>query len=71
MTNYTQAAARKEINKIAKANGLVFKRQNVTINGSQGYMFTSRLTGLAIIENCTFWSAYADCMSGNIDDNKQ
>ena len=71
MSNYTQAEARKEINEIAKENGLVFKRQNSTINGVQAYRFTSRETGLNIIENCTFWSAYADCMSGNVSDNKQ
>ncbi len=71
MTNYTQAEARKEINKIAKENGLMFKRQNATINGLQAYMFTSRQTGIKVIENCTFWSAYELCMSGYIEDNKQ
>lgn len=67
MNNYTQAEARKEINAIAKANGLVFKRQNATINGLQAYMFTNRTTGAKVIENCTFWSAYADCMSGYVE----
>ena len=71
MSGYTQAEARKEINTIAKENGLVFKRQNATINGAQAYQFTSRKTGCKIIENCTFWSAYADCMSGHVAGNKQ
>ncbi len=71
MKNYTQAEARKEINKIAKENGLMFKRQNATINGAQAYMFVNRQTGIKIIEKCTFWSAYANCMSGYIEDNKQ
>lgn len=67
MTNFTQAQARKEINKIAKENGLVFKRQNATINNSQAYMFTNRATGEKVIENCTFWSAYENCISGYIE----
>lgn len=71
MTNYTQAEARKEINAIAKENGLLFKRQNATLNGVQAYMFTSRSGGEKIIENCTFWSAYEICMSGDIERNKQ
>lgn len=70
MTNYTQAEARKEINAIAKENGLVFKRQNATINDKQAYMFTDRKTGAKVIENCTFWSAYEDCVSGQISNNK-
>ncbi len=67
MANYTQAEARKEINAISKKSGLVFKRQNATINGKQAYQFTNRATGSKVIENCTFWSAYADCMSGQIE----
>jgi len=68
---YTQAEARKEINKISKDNGLTFKRQNCTINGAQGYMFTNRSSGSRVIENCTFWSAYENCMSGYVQEHKQ
>ena len=66
MANYTQAEARKEINAIAKKNGLLFKRQSATIAGKQAYMFTCRTTGKKVIENRTFWGAYEDCMSGYI-----
>ena len=66
MISYTQAEARKEINAIAKESNLVFKRQNATINGVQAYMFTNRSTGARVIENCTFWTAYANCMSGYV-----
>ena len=64
--NYTQAQAAKEIRKIAKDAGMTFKRQNARINGKQAYMFTDRLTGIRIISNCTFWSAYECCMSGYV-----
>jgi K+-transporting ATPase c subunit len=63
-----QANARKEINKIAKAAGLIFKRQNATINGAQAYQFLNRLTGEKVVENMTFWSAYENCMSGYISE---
>lgn len=66
MLNHTQKEAIKEIRAVAKANGLTFKRQNATINNEPAYMFTSRSTGLRVIENCTFWSAYENCMSGYV-----
>ena len=69
--SYSQAEARKEINKIAKENGLVFKKQDSKINGSQAYMFTNRATGLPVIKDCTFWNAYENCMSGYVESKRQ
>lgn len=69
MTKFTHAEARKEINKIAKENNLVFKRQNATINNKQAYQFVDRNTGEKVIENCTFWTAYENCMSGFVKEN--
>ena len=70
MTNYTQKEAIKEIRSIAKANGMTFRRQNATINNFQAYKFINRETGETVISNCTFWSAYANCMSGYVQDCK-
>jgi len=67
MSNYTQAEAIKEIRKIAKENGMTFKRQDARINGKQAYMFVNRESGAVILSNCTFWSAYQNCMSGAIE----
>ncbi len=59
MTNYTQAEARKEMNKKLKSLGLVFKRQNATINGVQAYKILSRTTHEEKYSNMTFWGAYS------------
>ena len=69
--NFTQNAAMREIRAIAKKNGLTFKRQSATINGVAVYMFVCRATGVRVIENCTFWSAYENCMSGYVEENAQ
>ncbi len=66
MPNCTRAEARKEINRVAKDVGLVFKRQDAQINGWQAYMFANRLTGLPVAKNFTFWSAYEKVMSGYV-----
>ncbi len=71
MKNYTNAQALKEIRLIAKNNGLVFKKQNATINTMQAYRFTNRKTGLTVASNFTFWSAYENCVSGYIDSINQ
>jgi len=71
MANYTQAEAAKEIRAIAKRNGLVFKKQNATINGAQAWMFTDRATGRKVLSYCQFWTAYENCMSGYIDTLKR
>lgn len=72
MNGITHAEALKKIRAIAKRNGLVFKRQpRMTINGASAYMFVNRESGQRIIENCRFWTAYQDCMSGYIDTRKQ
>lgn len=67
MRNYTQKEAAKEIRKIARENGMTFKKQNAYINGQQAYMFTNRRTGEKVITNCTFWSAYENCMNGYVE----
>jgi hypothetical protein len=58
MTNLTQTEARKEINAIAKSNGFIMRKQNMTINGAQAYKFEDRSSGRVLISNMTFWSAY-------------
>lgn len=58
MTNFTQSEARKEINKIAKQNGFIMRKQNMTINGKQSYKFEDRVTGRVLLSNMTFWNAY-------------
>jgi hypothetical protein len=70
MKNYTQAEAMKEIRLEARKNGMTFKRQNAKINGKQAYMFINRATGERVIENCTLWSAYQNCLSGYVESNK-
>ena len=71
MTNYKQAEAAKEIRATAKENGLIFKKQNATINGAQAWMFTDRATGQKVLENCLFGTAYENCMNGYIDTLKR
>lgn len=63
----TYSEAMKEIRRIARKNGMTFKRQNAKINGSQGYKFISRDSGTTLMSNCTLWSAYDNCMSGHIE----
>jgi len=67
MGNYKKTDALKEIRETAKKNGLTFKGMNATLNGSQLFMFVDRKTGERVLENCQFWTAYEDCMSGHID----
>lgn len=55
---FTQAEARKEINKIAKRNGFIMRKQNATLGGKTLYQFENRKTGRVIYSNMTFWSAY-------------
>ena len=70
--SYTMAEATKEIRKIAKNNGMTFKKMaNIKMNGGSLYMFVNRKTGEKIIWNCTFWSAYENCMSGLVAENTQ
>jgi hypothetical protein len=64
---YTQAEALKEIRAIAKKNGLTFKKMNKKSDGVCLWMFTNRKTGQKILENCRFWTAYADCQSGYLE----
>lgn len=71
MTNLTQVEAMKEVRLEAKNNGMVFKRQNATINGVQAYQFTNRKTGIVVMSNYTLWSAYEDMLNGYISSNKQ
>ena len=56
----------KETRKIARENGLTFKKQNVKINGKQAYMFTDRKTGEIRYSNFTLYSAWENCLSGYI-----
>ena len=64
---HTQAEAIKEIRKIAKENGLTFKRGNGTINNKPFYRFCERSTNVVVLDNQSFWTAYEDCVSGYID----
>ena len=61
----------KEIRKTARNNGLVFKKQNATIDTLQAYKFTNRSTGLLVADNFTIKSAYENCLSGYVDLLKQ
>ena len=63
----TYADAMKEVRATAKKNGLIFKRQNSTINGQQAYKFVSKDSGKVLGENFTLWSAYENCMSGYVE----
>lgn len=72
MEKYTRAEVAKEIRAIAKENGMTFKRQpRLTINGNAAYMFVDRRSGERVIENCTFWSAYQNCISGAVENLKR
>jgi len=66
MTNYTRAEAIKLIRKTARDNGMTFKRQRIRINGHASYCFVNRQTGVPVIENMLFWTAWENCMSGYI-----
>ena len=68
---YSHNETIKDIRKAAKENGLVFKKQNATINNLQAYMFTNRKTGLVIASNFTLNSAYENVLSGYVDALKQ
>lgn len=67
MTKLTRTQAIKEIRATAKKAGLTFKEQNAYINGQQAYKFTDRATGETKLSNCTFWTAYENCISGYIE----
>lgn len=71
MINYSLNDALKEVRKIAKENGLTFKRMNTSLNGEMRWMFIDRKSGEKVLENCRFWTAYEDCMSGYIDTLKR
>lgn len=63
-----QSVAAKEIRKIARNNGLTFKRiPGATLNGAALYRFVRRDNGSVVLDNCQFWTAYENCMSGYID----
>ena len=59
--------AEKEIRATAKKAGLTFKKQDAFINGAQAYKFTDRATGETKLSNCTFWTAYENCLSGYVE----
>lgn len=67
MTKITRNEAAKEMRATAKKAGLTFKKQNAYIGGEQAYKFTDRSTGETKLSNCTFWTAYENCLSGYIE----
>lgn len=58
--------ALKEIRAEARSVGLVFKKQRLTINGQQAWMFQDKESGENVLKNCTIWSAYENVCSGYI-----
>lgn len=66
-TPMTQAGALKEMRLEAKINGLTFKKQNATFNGSPLYQLTDRLTGEQKASNYSFWSAYEAMQNGDFE----
>jgi ribosomal protein S8 len=59
MSNFTQAEARKEINKIAKKEGFIMKLDYTTKNErTKFYKFECRKTGKVLAEGLRFWHAY-------------
>ena len=66
MSNITQQEAAKEIRKIAKERGLTFKRQPLQNKSNVLYHFVNRSTHKPVVEDCSFWVAYENCMSGYI-----
>jgi len=71
MNNLTYSNALKEIRSYSKNLGLTFKKQNMTINNTQAYKFTDRLTGETVGENFTLWSAYDNMQNGYLDTLKR
>lgn len=68
----TYNEALKEIRAEARSVGLVFKKQRLTINGQQAWMFQDKESGENVLKNCTVWSAYEKVCSGYVAsyDNK-
>lgn len=67
MIKLTRNEAIKEIRAISKKSGLTFKKQNSYINGKQAYKFTDRITGETKLSNCSFGTAYENCLCGYIE----
>ncbi len=63
----TYAAAAKECRETARKNGMTFKAQPKQTGTDKLYHFIDRSTHRAIIENCTLWNAYENCMSGYVE----
>ena len=66
MPNITQQEAAKEIRRIAKEKGLTFKRQPLQNKSLTLYHFVDRGSHKPVVEDCSFWVAYENCMSGYI-----
>lgn len=54
------------IRKEAKKVGLTFKRSNVTLNGKPLYMLVTRKTGIVVLDNYQFITAFNDACAGYI-----
>ena len=65
--NITRNEAMRDIRATAKKAGLTFKTTNATHNSEQLYKLVERETGIVVIDNMKFWTAYQDAMSGYIE----
>ena len=65
--NITRNDAMKEIRLTAAKAGLTFKITNAKHNSEQLYKLVERSTGITVIDNIKFWTAYEDHCSGYIE----
>jgi hypothetical protein len=63
----TYAEALSEIRFNASLNGLTFKRKNTTLNGKHLWCFADRKSGVIVLDNQKFWTAYENKCAGYID----